>query len=222
MAGIMELMQKGEEALINHEVVLLTQEDALDKKILDDLIKCMYADCLWWIPALQYMLRGARNERFKKALTDNIACESGAAGNIAHTALMDSFVDSIGLKIDMNGDPVYLGGLKRAKEEMDFLKKATEPMKAGFMFATESLFPLMLQKLRLAVVAHYPNADMNYWDTHIEVDGDEHAIWMKESVREILASNLDFETEIQKGIETAIHGVIHVLDLVLGDQLKEA
>jgi pyrroloquinoline quinone (PQQ) biosynthesis protein C len=160
------------------------------------------------------MHKSARNDRFKQALFDNIRCETGANGGVAHTQMAENFMSSIGLMVSMK-DVVYSAAVSRALEENNFLKKATEPTRAGFMFATEALFPLMLKVVRPAIILHYPDADMQYIDEHIQVDADEHSEWMKESVKQILSSSRETFDEIITGMNFAMHGALYPFESII-------
>jgi pyrroloquinoline quinone (PQQ) biosynthesis protein C len=204
------LIISGEATIRNHPVVLKIIGGILPKKILNVILLCFYADGLWWVAALQYMQQRARNPRFKKALLDNLNCETGANGGTPHMVLLDNFFESIGLIGNMK-DPIYKNAIQRAQAENKMLKQATEQEKAGFMFGTEHLFPVLLNAIRPSIVYHYPNCNMGYIDEHIEVDADEHSIWMKESIIEMLNAKPECFEEIQYGIEQAMHGAFFPL-----------
>src|SRR3989344_4584330 len=207
LEAVNELLSSGESKILNHPIVPPINQGKLSKEVLDVILKCFYADGLWWVGALQHMHKNARNERFKKALLDNLNCETGASGGQPHMLLLNNFFESIILTADMK-DYVYAQAIKRAQEENKMLRKATEPQKAGFMLATEHLFPTLLSSVRPSIIFHYPDCDMAYIDEHIEVDADEHSIWMKESVMEILHSNIEFLDEVKHGVKKAITGAI--------------
>jgi pyrroloquinoline quinone (PQQ) biosynthesis protein C len=210
MNAIMQQIAEAEHSLKNHLITLLIEGKTLPKEALNAILKTFYADGLWWVSALGHMEKEARNPRFKQALLDNYNCETGISGNIPHLQLMENFAASIMLSIDMN-DSVYTAALKRAQTENKMIKKATEPTRAGFMLATETLFPTLLQVVRPAIVQHFPMADMKYIDEHIEVDGDEHSKWMRESVEQILVQNPEYFDEVMRGVTEAIHGALFPL-----------
>ncbi len=218
MTSILSILDTQRQMIFNHEVVPFITMELLTRAQLDDMVKTFYADNLWWVAALQYMHKAARNDRFKQALHDNIRCETGADGGIAHTQMAENFISSIGLKVSMQ-DKAYNKAVTRAVEENNFLKKATEPTRAGFMLATEALFPIMLQIVRPVIVFHYPEADMQYIDEHIQVDADEHSQWMAQSVEQILTSGDEVFGEIVKGMEFALHGVLYPFECVSNNGL---
>ena len=106
MLALENILQQAENAIERHSFNSLVSGSRLTKESLDALIMQLYADGVWWVSGLRYMHARARNERFKKALADNIACETGTSGGTAHMVLLDNFVDSIGLRIDMK-NPIY-------------------------------------------------------------------------------------------------------------------
>lgn len=211
MKKIMDQLKSADESLRNHLIALLIESGTLPKEALLTILKCFYADGLWWVSALGHMEKEARNPRFKQALLDNYNCETGISGNTPHLKLMENFAASIMLPIEMN-DLVYANALKRAQIENKMLKKATEPTRAGFMLATETLFPIILHIVRPAILHHFPMADMQYIDEHIEVDGDEHSKWMLESVEQLVTENPMLLEETLIGITEAIHGALAPFD----------
>ncbi len=219
MIAVMQILVAAEQSLADHRINHEISARTLSKAGLDMIIKCLYADGVWWVSGLRYMLKRARNKRFIQALSDNLACETGYSGGSAHMVLLDDFIESICLKIDMN-DPIYRDATKRAQQENLMLKKATEPQKAGFMLATEHIFPKMLQVIRPAVLDHYPKAIMNYIDEHIEVDADEHAIWMQESVEQIIAESEEYTSEIMEEMNNVVLSSMYPLDIAIGASSK--
>ncbi len=207
MKKVLDTLKSADENLRNHLIALLIDSGTLPKEALIAILKCFYADGLWWVSALGYMKNEARNARFKQALEDNYNCETGISGNIPHLELMEKFAASIMLPIDMS-DSVYKNALTRAQKENKMLKKATEPTRSGFMLATETLFPTILQVVRPAIICHFPMADMRYIDEHIKVDGDEHSQWMRESVEQIVSENSVLFEEVLYGMNEAIHGAL--------------
>lgn len=219
LSAVNKILTLGESTIMNHAIVLRIREEKLPKELLNVILKCFYADGLWWVSALQYMHKYARNERFKKALLDNLNCETGTDGGIAHMLLLNNFFESIMLSADMK-DSVYAKAIRRAQHENKILRRSTEAQKAGFMLVTEHLFPTLLSCVRPAIISNYPDCDMDYIDEHIEVDADEHSIWMKESVMEIIVSNLEFTNEVIQGMNEAFKGAIFPLEMALDETNK--
>lgn len=212
--AVNQILALGESTIKNHPIVLQILSGKLNKETLNVILLCFYADGLWWVSALQYMHKHTRNPRFKQALLDNLNCETGAGGGTPHMLLLNNFFESIMLSVDMK-NPIYAGAIKRAQHENKILHRSTEQQRAGFMLATEHLFPTLLACVRPAIIEHYPDCDMDYIDEHIEVDADEHSIWMKESVIEILNSNIGLADEILQGMKAAEEGAFYPLETAL-------
>ena len=60
----------------------------------------------------------------------------------------------------------------------------SEPEVAGWLLVAETLVPVMFAALRPSFVGL--GCDTRYFDEHVEVDTDEHAAWMAESVEDVL------------------------------------
>jgi len=202
-------------ALSEHHILKIINgtDEVAARRALGIIFKSFYADGLWWVAMLRKMHKGATNKRFIQALADNIACETGTDGGTAHTQLMEDFAATINLEIDTD-DPVYMTALKRAEKETSLLTDSSEAKRAGFMYGTEELFSFFLKLIRPATLRLFPNADMTYIDEHIEVDSNEHAIWMLESVGQIMEINPELFDEILSGIKESITGTMFPFNLV--------
>lgn len=213
MKKIISLLDQYCNGIKDHSVVQLLQNSLIKKESVNAILKSLYADSLWWVRALEYMESEAQNIRFRQALSDNIACETGKDGGVAHLKLMEDLIRSISLDIDMK-DLVYRKTLTRAQEENKMLKGANELQRAAFMLGTETLFPSVLSLIQPVLVEHYPNADMRYVEEHIEVDSGEHSVWMMESVESMLADGGSFD-EVEFGLREAAHGAVFPFNLAV-------
>ena len=169
--------------LVAHPLLTAARAGELSRETLHEFAFHQYSDSILWIPMLAQMKAMARRSaRLRKAIEDNIAHEAGL-GCVSHVQLAVALMRSLGItRLDVfpTGTFAHSATLWLGDEFVD----QSEPEIAGWLLVAETLVPLMFAALRPSFVAL--GCDTRYFDEHVEVDTDEHAIWMTESIDDVL------------------------------------
>jgi hypothetical protein len=169
--------------LVDHPLLTAARGGKLSRETLHDFAFYQYSDSILWIPMLAQMKAMARKSaRLRKAIEDNIAHEAGL-GCTSHVQLAVALMRSLGIT---SLDPFATHTFARSATLWlsDEFVDQSEPEVAGWLLVAESLVPLMFAALRPSFVGL--GCDTRYFDEHVEVDTDEHAQWMAESVEDVL------------------------------------
>lgn len=170
-------------SLVAHPLLTAARAGELSKETLHEFAFHQYSDSILWIPMLAQMKAMARKSaRLRKAIEDNIAHEAGL-GNISHVQLAVALMRSLGIA-SLEPFPTHTFARSATLWLSDEFCDQSEPEVAGWLLVAESLVPLMFAALLPSFVAL--GADTRYFGEHVEVDTDEHAAWMAESVEDVL------------------------------------
>ena len=187
----------------SHPLFALAEKGLLSRALINEFAYLQYADSILWVPMLALMKERVKNPRLVRALTDNIACEAGIYG-ISHIELARQFTCSLGVKD-------ALGTLSPdVVQNASHLTSLTEAQIAGWIFAAETLVPILFSKMRVCYQA-IPGCDLRYLDEHIGIDSDEHSIWMREAINEILIEPSRVN-EVLTGIDFGMREAMDVPD----------
>jgi pyrroloquinoline quinone (PQQ) biosynthesis protein C len=169
--------------LVDHPLLTAARGGKLSKETLHEFAFHQYSDSILWIPMLAQMKSMARKSaRLRKAIEDNIAHEAGL-GCTSHVHLAVALMRSLGIT-SLDPFPTHTFARSATLWLSDEFADQSEPEVAGWLLVAESLVPLMFAALRGSFVAM--GCDTRYFDEHVEVDTDEHAKWMAESVEDVL------------------------------------
>jgi pyrroloquinoline quinone (PQQ) biosynthesis protein C len=179
---IFSTLERYRAELLEHPLLVAAKAGQLERSTLIELAYYQYADSITWIPMLAQMKeRALKSRRLRKAIEDNIAHEAGI-GSTSHVTLAVSLMRSFGVR-SLADFPVE--GITRTASLWlsDAFSEMSEPALAGWLLVAETLVPAMF-----AVIApsYEGISDATYFREHIHVDGDEHAVWMSESVAEVI------------------------------------
>lgn len=180
---IFSTLERYRTELLEHPLLVAAKSGQLERTTLIELAYYQYADSITWIPMLAQMKgRALKSRRLRKAIEDNIAHEAGI-GSTSHVTLAASLMRSLGVR-SLDGLPT--DGITRTASLWlsDAFAEMSEPALAGWLLVAETLVPAMFA----VIASHYDGiADTTYFHEHIQVDGDEHAAWMSESVAEVVS-----------------------------------
>jgi len=130
----------------------------------------------------QMKSKARRSERLKRAIEENIAHEAGFQAE-SHVTLAAQMMRSLGRDVI---DALTPGPFIEAAHYWisDEFKAFGEAEVAGWLLGAESLVPVLFAQM----VPSFDSlgCDTRYFHEHIEVDSDEHATWMAESVEEVV------------------------------------
>jgi hypothetical protein len=169
--------------LVAHPLLTAARAGELSRATLHELAFHQYSDSILWIPMLAQMKAMARKSaRLRKAIEDNIAHEAGL-GCTSHVELSVALMRSLGIT-SLEPFPPHTFARSATLWLSDEFVDQSEPEVAGWLLVAETLVPLMFAALRPSFVGL--GCDTRYFDEHVEVDTDEHAAWMAESVEDVL------------------------------------
>ncbi len=176
--------------LVAHPLLTAARAGELSKETLHEFAFHQYSDSILWIPMLAQMKAMARKSaRLRKAIEDNIAHEAGLGGadtrsaRPGHVELAVALMRSLGITT-LDPFPTHTFARSAMLWLTDEFVDQSEPEVAGWLLVAETLVPLMFAALRPSFVAL--GCDTRYFDEHVEVDTDEHAAWMADSVEDVL------------------------------------
>ncbi len=180
---IFSTLERYRTELLEHPLLVAAKSGQLERTTLIELAYYQYADSITWIPMLAQMKeRALKSRRLRKAIEDNIAHEAGI-GSTSHVTLAASLMRSLGVR-SLDGLPTE--GITRTASLWlgDGFAEMSEPNLAGWLLVAETLVPAMFE----VIASQYDGiSDSTYFREHIHVDGDEHAVWMRESVEEVIS-----------------------------------
>ncbi|HEX5060774.1 MAG TPA: iron-containing redox enzyme family protein [Kofleriaceae bacterium] len=180
---IFEVLAGYRATLVAHPLLTAARAGELSRETLHEFAFHQYSDSILWIPMLAQMKAMARKSaRLRKAIEDNIAHEAGL-GNVSHVQLAVALMRSLGIT-SLEPFPTRTFERSATLWLSDAFCDQSEPEVAGWLLVAESLVPLMFAALQPSFVAL--GADTRYFGEHVEVDTDEHAAWMAESVEDVL------------------------------------
>jgi pyrroloquinoline quinone (PQQ) biosynthesis protein C len=201
--------------LEQHPLLAAARTGELPDELLHEFAFHQYADSILWIPMLAQMKsKAARSPRLRRAIEDNIGHEAGIGG-VSHVTWAVGLMRSLGARsvAAFTTEPfTYNAGQWLSDEFAEF----GEPQVAGWLLVAETLVPVMFAAVEPAFAARA--ADTTYFRGHIEVDSDEHASWMAESVCEIVdLYGADCVAAILAGMADAYDETISVPDALWRD-----
>ena len=171
--------------LDQHPLLTAAREGELPREILDELAYHQYSDSILWIPMLAQMkTKATRSPRLRRAIEDNIAHEAGMSNGISHVTLAVDLMRSLGVRT-LEAFPRETFIASATLWLSDAFRDFGEPEVAGFLMTAETLVPRMFA----AVLPAFARIDceLRYFEEHVSVDGDEHAVWMREAVAEVIS-----------------------------------
>ncbi len=169
--------------LVAHPLLTAARAGELSKQTLHELAFHQYSDSILWIPMLAQMKAMARKSaRLRQAIEDNIAHEAGL-GCTSHVQLAVALMRSLGIT-SLDAFPTHTFARSATLWLSDEFVDQTEPEVAGWLLVAETLVPVMFAAVRGSYIGL--GGDTRYFDEHVEVDTDEHAAWMAESVEDVL------------------------------------
>jgi pyrroloquinoline quinone (PQQ) biosynthesis protein C len=184
------------EGLAQHPVAQLCADGALSRKLLQEFARIQYVDSTLWVAMLSLAKGRVKHARLKRAITENILCESGHVGT-PHTTLCQRFVESLGTTAEFGDYRVYAPMTAHSVEVMNVFDRGGDGIISGWLLAAESLVPTLFSVFRPAF-AQVPGADLTYLDEHIHVDAEEHAQWMCEAAQEISTTEEGFRSVMSR------------------------
>lgn len=170
--------------LEQHPLLTAAREGELPREILHELAFHQYSDSILWIPMLAQMkTKTTRSARLRKAIEDNIAHEAGLGGT-SHVTLAVDLMRSLGIR-SLVAFPAETFATSATLWLSDAFHDFGEPEVAGFLMTAETLVPRMFA----AILPAYRRLDceIRYFEEHVSVDGDEHAVWMREAALEVIS-----------------------------------
>jgi pyrroloquinoline quinone (PQQ) biosynthesis protein C len=180
----------------------------LSASILKEFALYQYSDSILWVPMLSLMKsKVRRSDRFRRAIEDNIRCETGI-GNVSHITLARDLMRSLGVEALSHDHLCFL------QESINFwlsddFARFTEPMVVGWLLVAETLVPQMFSKMLPCF--EELGCDVIYFKEHISVDVDEHSQWMSESVQDVLSLyGPESASEILQGMEEAWEETVEI------------
>lgn len=199
------------QTLADHGLFWAAKQNRIPDKILKEFAFHQYSDSIVWIPMLSLMKQKVVScKRLRKAIEDNICCEAGVGGR-SHVDLARTLMRSLGLK-SFDRMPAKTFAKSASLWLSDEFNDFGETEIAGWLLTAETLVPMMFA----AMVGSFKNldADVAYFTEHMDVDSDEHSVWMLESVREILDGGADV-ADILAGMEDAFKETMEIPDYYL-------
>lgn len=171
--------------LEEHPFLVAARAGEVPKPLLHEFAFHQLSDSILWVPMLALMRSKAhRSQRLQRALEENIGHETGAfcgRRDASHIALAIEMVRSLGLTA-FEADLLTPTASLWMSDEFAAM---SEPEIAGFLLGAETLVPLMFAAV-LPAFQRIRGCDTRYLTEHVAVDGDEHAVWMTESVLEVI------------------------------------
>ena len=198
--------------LAAHPLLEMAATGRLARPVADEFAYLQYVDSILWVPMLALMKERVSRPRLLRAIAENLACEAGYRGT-SHVELARQFVESLGLFAPPPGCPV-----PDVVDTVTHWTRFPEPQIAGWLLAAETLVPLLFTRMRPSF-ASLPGADLRYLDEHVHVDSDDHAVWMKEAVAEILCSPSSLPA-VLVGVDFGAREVFDVPDVLYTHALK--
>lgn len=154
-----------------------------------------------------------QNPALQDALRLNACCEIGAnEGSMGHVSLALSFCLSQGIAPDMLVSWPTNPKNQASMVNMVGILLKPEMTIAGWMYANEFLAGVMFQAFLPAFAAATGPA-IRYMQEHVDVDGDEHAKQIWDSVEECLSSGHNLQ-DFLRGLNLAIQARIDYLEYI--------
>ena len=168
-----------------HPFLEAARKNQIPQPILQEFAFNQYSDSILWVPMLSLMKSRVTAPRLLRAIHENIEHETGLKGS-SHIDLARQMMRSLGLT-DLNRFPAQtFSNSAQMWLSEDFAEYSFgEAEIAGWLMVAETLVPLMFEAM-MPSFASIPDCKVDYFSEHVSVDGDQHSIWMRESVREIL------------------------------------
>ncbi len=196
----------------NHPVADLLSTGGVPVSVLYECALTQYKGSILWVPLLSLIKDRVRNERLKKAVLDNLLCESGARG-VSHVELCSRFLSSVrSHHDDLNSASNLVSALDVNLSELVFVASLSEPELTGWLLAAETLTP-STDKVLLEGFKRIHGIDLAFLREHIVVDSDEHAVWMREAASELLQDPCNLRLVIS-GIDLGARAELKLLDLI--------
>jgi len=170
-------------ALREHPFLVAARSGGLPLSTLHAFAWYQFSDSILWIPMLAQMrTKAQRSDRLRRAIAENIAHEAGLHA-ASHVSLAVGLMRSLGIR-DSSGFREKVFSTNAGYWLSDEADAMEDPEIAGWLLTAETLVPDLFG----AVLPSFAEigADTKYFDEHVEVDGDEHSVWMAESVAEVV------------------------------------
>ncbi len=196
--------------LAKHPLIEEARTGELPTTILHEFAFHQYSDSILWIPMLAQMKSMAtQSSRLRRAIEDNIAHEAGLAST-SHVTLAVTLMRSLGIAT-LDAFPTQTFTHSATLWLSDAFNAMTEPELAGWLYTAETLVPDMFAAFEPCFAA--TGADTAYFREHVHVDSDEHAVWMAESIADVLAIyGPDCVAQITAGMADAFAETLEVPD----------
>lgn len=200
-----------------HPLAKVMAAPEVSRKLLEEYAGLQYVDSILWVPMLAIMKDRAKNPRLVKALTDNILCEAGAK-HTSHVTLCMNFIKSIGLTPFYGNFEYYSKLAQHPIEMMNAVSGMSEAQIAGWALVAEAVVPSLFS-MTVPAYSRLPGVDMTYLNEHIQVDSDEHAQWMLESVEELVSEGTPIR-EILAGVHLGGRTALSIPDALYAKYLR--
>ena len=194
-----------------HPIARICERGELPLSIAKECARIQYVDSVLWIPMLALIKGKVSSPRLIRAVRENILCEAGYDG-IPHVTLCKTFVESLGEPSQYGDCTDYAPLSAHPIAVMNGMIAFTEEEIAGWLMASESLVPTFFRIFR-AAYEKIPGVDLRYLNEHITVDSDEHALWMREAVLELLHDEESYR-KVLAGIDVGARLVLSIPDVM--------
>ncbi len=196
--------------LAKHPLIEEARTGELPTTILHEFAFHQYSDSILWIPMLAQMKSMAtQSSRLRRVIEDNIAHEAGLAST-SHVTLAVTLMRSLGITT-LDCFPIQTFTDSATLWLSGAFQSMSEPELAGWLYTAETLVPDMFAAFEPCFAAL--GADVAYFREHVHVDSDEHAVWMAESIDDVLAIyGPDCVAQITAGMADAFAETLEVPD----------
>lgn len=199
--------------LQKHPFLQATAHGQIPSEALKEFAFYQYSDSILWVPMLALMKsKAVKSKRLRSAIEDNLCCETGI-GSVSHVELARAMMRSLDIR-SVEGFPAATFQESASLWLSDTFDSFNEPEVAGWLFAAESLVPIMFA-LALPAFQKIAGGKLEYFSEHVHVDSDEHSAWMAESVDEILSLyGSAAEAQVLAGMQDAWEETISIPTLL--------
>jgi len=199
-----------ESDLRSHPLMRMASNGELPRSGEKALALYMFTDSWMWPPMLAAMRDQAAHPKLKKAISDNLADETGTRGQ-SHINMCVRFCRSLGIA-------PQLTDLSELNRTVNISNELTEAQIAGWLAAAEML-TLPLYALALAAFGKKPGVETKYLDVHMDVD-EEHIAWLWAAVEGLLEDR-PCMNEILEGVGLGARATLKSLDEIYEEALAD-
>ncbi len=203
--------------IANHPIKELIQKKLISNELADEFAKLQYIDSVLWVPMLSIMKDRVTNPKLLESIKENILCESGY-NHTSHITICKNFLESLGIAPFFGQYSHYSELATQPVELMNSATSLNQANIAGWLLIAETLVPELFKLFRPLFV-HRKNVDLEYFDEHIEVDADEHAQWMYDSVKELIQVKENYR-DVLDGIDLGARVALNVPDAIYSKAIR--